>query len=459
MSYESKSGDITMAFTGEAMISSTIMPFREERFLQIRDLLHSADVRFTNGEMLFHNYENWPTYISRTYMRSDPRNIKDLQWLGINLMSCANNHGYDYGENGVLTNIRNLDEAGMIHAGSGQNYADAVDPAYLETPKGRVALVSATTSARANSRAGEQRRDMNGRPGVNLIRWINEWTVDEEAFEALNRVAQQFGWGQRMAGWWTRGYGFDDEGSAKAVHFLDRNTLGVGAEDPAARFVLGSSFERHTRMHQADVQRNLQSISGARRMADWVIFSIHNHEGGENDDEPSEHIQALAHMVIDAGADIVVGHGPHRDRGIEIYNGKPILYSLGNFIMQNNKVLRMPHDAMILQGLGQENTAADFYDARSAPKREEATADPEWWSAVPIMYFKGKTLHEIKIYPVELGFGSPRSQAGRPLLSQGQAARRALEHFQYLSEPFQTAIEIKEDVGVIQVAGKARETA
>jgi Bacterial capsule synthesis protein PGA_cap len=44
-----------------------------------------------------HNYENSPTYYTRTYMRADARFIKDLQWMGINLMSCANNHSTHYG--------------------------------------------------------------------------------------------------------------------------------------------------------------------------------------------------------------------------------------------------------------------------------------------------------------------------------------------------------------------------
>jgi poly-gamma-glutamate synthesis protein (capsule biosynthesis protein) len=86
----------------------------------------------------------------------------------------------------------------MVHAGSGENYADALAPAYLDTPKGRVALISATSSARPNSRAGEQRPDMKGRPGVNLIRWINEWTVDAASFEALQRIAQHFAWRQAV---------------------------------------------------------------------------------------------------------------------------------------------------------------------------------------------------------------------------------------------------------------------
>ena len=452
MPYESQSGDITMAFTGDAMISRALMPFREERFLKIRDLLNAVDVRLTNGEILFHNYEDWPTYLSQTYMRCDPRFIKDLQWLGINLIACANNHGTDFGENGVLTNLRYLDAAEMVNAGTGQNYAEAVAPAYLDTPKGRVALISATSSARANSRAGEQRRDMKGRPGVNLIRWINEWSVDREAFEALKRIAQQFGWKQRLAPWWVRAYGAGEEEGDTAVHLLDRNTLGVGTEDPAARFVLGSGFERHSRIHQADFQRNLQSISDARRMADWVIFTVHSHEGGKQVNEPADHIRALAHEVIDAGVDVFIGHGPHLDRGIEIYKGKPILYSLGNFIIQNNTVLRLPHESMVVHGLGHENTAADLYDARrpAEPGREGST-DPHWQSAVATVSFVGKNLREVRLYPIEFGFGLPRSQAGRPIFAEKVAAQEVLQRFQRLSEPFQTRIEIQGEVGVIRL--------
>jgi poly-gamma-glutamate synthesis protein (capsule biosynthesis protein) len=55
MLYESESGDVTMAITGESLITRAKSVYREPRFLKMRDLLHSADVRFTNAEMLFHN--------------------------------------------------------------------------------------------------------------------------------------------------------------------------------------------------------------------------------------------------------------------------------------------------------------------------------------------------------------------------------------------------------------------
>jgi poly-gamma-glutamate synthesis protein (capsule biosynthesis protein) len=293
---------------------------------------------------------------------------------------------------------------------------------------------------------------MKGRPGVNLIRWINEWVVDEAAFEALERVARQFGWRQRVAGWLTRAYGLEEDAAEDITYFLDRNSLGVGTEDPAARFVRGDAFERHTRIHRFDLERNLQSVREACRMADWVIFAMHNHEGAHKVDEPSEHVRALAHAVLDAGADVFVGHGPHLDRGIEVYNGKPIVYGLGNFIIQNDTVARVPQDAMVVHGLAYDSTPADFYDARRPPaaRRPSDGTDPHYQSAVVVVSFKGDTLREIALHPIEFGHGLPRSQAGRPVLATGAGARETLERFQRLSAPFGTQVAIEGDTGVVR---------
>ena len=48
---------------------------------------------------------------------------------------------------------------------------------------------------------------------------------------------------------------------------------------------------------------------------------------------------ALAHEIIDSGADILIGHHTHRCQGVEIYKGKPIFYSLGNFLFDQNNPL------------------------------------------------------------------------------------------------------------------------
>jgi poly-gamma-glutamate synthesis protein (capsule biosynthesis protein) len=466
MPYESESGTINLAFAGEAMITRALTPFREARFLALRELFHTADVRFCHGEMNFNNYEH-PQGPAMAF-RCDPRLIKDLQWLGINMMSMAHNHSHDFGESGVVTNIRNLDEAGMVHAGTGRNYSEALAPAYLDTVHGRVALVSATSTGAAHTRAGEQRRDMQGRPGSNFIRWINEWTVDQEAFEALTRVAQKLGWAQHVPAWWARDYGvggvptvgqvaeYDPpEDSGPAVYFADKSTFGEPTSivnDPTSRFVLDTEFRRRTRVHKSDAQRNIQSVREARRMADWVIFTVHNHECEDGDEDvPSSHIRDLAHAVIDVGADVVVGHGPHKDRGIELYHGKPIMYSIGNFIAQQPTPVLESQDVHRRYGLSQESSVSDVIDLHYNRKRARPASPAYWWSAVIVLKFAGKQLTEMKIHPIEFGEGLPRSQAGRPMLAEGEMAQRSLQRFRRLSESFGTQVDVLGSVGVVRV--------
>ncbi|MCL2334566.1 MAG: CapA family protein, partial [Endomicrobia bacterium] len=80
--------------------------------------------------------------------------------------------------------------------------------------------------------------------------------------------------------------------------------------------------------------------------ADAVIVCQHN--GVEGSYYPSESQKELAHFIIDSGADIYVGHHPHTLQGIELYNGKYILYSLGNFIFGGNSGPK-DTDALIAQ--------------------------------------------------------------------------------------------------------------
>ena len=447
--YASEDRNLRVALTGECMLSRPLKAFTEPAFTRLRALLLSADVRFSNSETLFHDYHSAPGHLHVTSMRCDPRLLGDLQWLGVNLLSCANNHGHDYGEGGVLENIANLDRVGLAHAGTGHNYADAVAPAYLETANGRVALVSATTTSHYHARAGEQRRDLRGRPGTNVIRWTTEWTVDGDTFTALQKLASGFHWTQQPPPWWARAYDVPHQAEPDVVYLHDKSTLGQPAhvvDDSVSRFVRGETFQSRGRLHQTDLHRNLASIAEARRMADWVVFSIHNHEGGASIDEPSDHVKELAHAAIDAGADVVVGHGPHRDRGIELYRERPIFYSLGNFIAEQPTMTLQPHDMMSLYDLGHEHDVADLYDAHYNAKR--AQPGPYWWSVIPMLEFRSQRLQTLRLHPIELGFGAPRWQAGRPLLASGATARQALERLQELSSELGVSVEIDYDAAV-----------
>src|SRR5712691_9640551 len=68
-------------------------------------------------------------------------------------------------------------------------------------------------------------------------------------------------------------------------------------------------------------------IAGLRREADIVVASCHWGLG----EEVLEYMSEIAHAAIDAGADIVIGHGPHHSLPVELYRGKPIFYGLGSF--------------------------------------------------------------------------------------------------------------------------------
>jgi poly-gamma-glutamate capsule biosynthesis protein CapA/YwtB (metallophosphatase superfamily) len=454
MSYAAADGRITLALTGESMITRAMRPFTEPRFLALRDLLHGADAAFTNGEMLFHNYDGSPAHRSATWMRSDPKHIADLQWLGFDLVSTANNHTGDYGETGLLTSLRNLTDAGVTHAGSGRNLAEAVAPAYLDTPAGRVALIAATTSGRQAYHAGEQRPDLQGRAGTNLLRWAAEWLVDDAAFGELKRVADANGWNQNPPPDWLRAYAFEKAAAEDVVYLFDRSMF-PSSDDPASRYVRSNGFGRRSVMHASDIERNLRSIRDAKQMADWVIYSLHNHEDGGSWEVPSDHVIAFAHAAIDAGADVVVGHGPHRDRGIEIYNGKPIFYSLGNFIAENNTVEKLPQDALDQFGLGLTDSAVDLYDLRDTRSRAEGTSHsglgPFGWTAVAMVSFDAGALSAIELHPVDLVPTAPRGQAGRPMLAEGEVRAAALDGFRSMSAPFGTAIDIADGVGRVTV--------
>jgi len=74
----------------------------------------------------------------------------------------------------------------------------------------------------------------------------------------------------------------------------------------------------------------IENIKSTKKNCDLVFVILH--WGIEYSDKPEEWQIELAHRMIDAGADGVIGHHPHVLQGIEIYNEKPILYSIGNFV-------------------------------------------------------------------------------------------------------------------------------
>lgn len=453
-----------MVLTGDTLGTRPLSIFKEPDFLALVDLLRNADVAITNVEMLYHDYENPPAAVSGgRYLRADPRALDELQWLGINMVCAANNHNYDFGENGLLAHLRHLRSSGLVFAGIGETLGEAREPRYLDTSNGRVALVACTTSGPFASMAGHQWRDGMGRPGANFIRHTSRYTVDGPTFEALKRLRDEFDLTKRMRdpsmGFNNYSWGMTDVPDSDTEFYLGNlHSEWQGVAPSGFRIVRGAEFEREVVAVQEDVEENLQRISDARRSADWVIVSMHSHEPGRTMDEPSNLAVSFAHAAIDAGADVFHGHGPHRDRGIEIYKGRPIFYSLGHFIVEVETVSRVPLEDMRRQGCDPwEAVPADFLDKQSGV---EAKGERFWWSATPAVWrdvaavveFDGGELSGVKLQPIDLGFSSPRYQRGRPRVAVGSEAQEVLQLFKRLSQPFGTNIDIEGDLGTVSLA-------
>jgi poly-gamma-glutamate synthesis protein (capsule biosynthesis protein) len=194
------------------------------------------------------------------------------------------------------------------------------------------------------------------------------------------------------------------------------------------------------------------SIRSAKKQADWVLVSSHSHENSGDRQQPARFQSAFARAAIDAGADIWLNHGPHVLRGIEIYKGRPIFYSVANFIFQNETVEFLPAENYSRYDLGPDATPAEFSDHRYAnDTRGFPVDDLNWQSVVAITTFRGEKLEKIELLPIELGQNKPRSQRGRPVLVVGEAAREIIEGLAKLSEPYGTKILFRDGRGIIVI--------
>ena len=447
--YDSERGDISIAVAGDAMITRRMRPFQEAGFLKLVEILRQADVSIVNLEMLFHDYESSWQWSGATYTRSDPHNLDELKWMGVNAVTTASNHSFDFSEGGFLTTLRHCQEIDLPQAGGGRNIDEARSPAYVDSAGGRVAVMGATSTFSEQSRAGPGRPDFPGRPGVNALRHNLVHHVEREVFDALSRAQNELGYRDILEA--RRTFGFQGNEEAKdersEIEFLDN------------KFVLGEEFSVTTSANQDDLAGIGKWIRGALKQADWVVYGTHCHESGATGEfhgatriSPPDFLIEMAHWTIDQGAALFAGHGPHFLRGIEIYQNRPIFYSLGNFIFQNESVLWLPDEAYRRFNLGYDQTPGDYLDTRSGGGTRAFASDPVFWrSVVAVCNYSRGDLKEVQLYPIDMGYGRPIPQRGRPVLSEGEVAQQTLTWLQDVSRPFGTEITIADGVGVIRI--------
>ena len=416
----------SMALTGDSIITRRLSVYEEPSFTRLIEIVRGADVAFTNLEMLFHDYEPYPMNESGgTYMRAEPALVKELVWAGFDLVARANNHTGDYGADGMRLTTKYVGAAGLVQAGVGENLTEAREAKFLETAKGRVALISVASTFPDHSRAGRARGAVRGRPGLNPLRYTTTNVLTREQLERLRATLRDIG--QRVPA----------EGDS--LTFL------------RTRFVVGDTPGARTEPRKEDVDEIAAVVRNASRLADHVIVTVHAHEGRAGN-QPADFLVAFAHAMVDAGADVLVGHGPHVVRGIEIYKGKPILYSIGDFIFQNETLLRLPSENYEPYNLGPDAGVADFNAARYSNDQRGFPANREIWEAVVAMpTFRGEQLVSLELHPITLGFGSGPAVRGRPMLAEGELAAKILGDMIERSKPFGTAISVEQGVGRVVI--------
>ena len=440
---------ITFALSGGCIINRRFSVCEDSRFLGLVDVIRAADVSFSHLEGTIANAdapEAYPTAEAGwTWIRTPAYFGEELKWAGFNLVSHASNHALDYMYGGLYSTWSNLERVGLPYAGTGMSLAQARRPVYVESAKARVALVSSSSSTPDWARAADPIREDRGRPGVNQIRLIH--MLDRASADSLRALA-------RRMGWWMSEIGDDIVISPPGLH----NTIAHYrvTDEPTPSMIADPD----------DVLANLASIRAARERADFVIFHIHNHEwnpvGGLS--VPPDFIRQLAHDAIDAGADMFVAEGAHSLlRGIEIYNGKPILYDPGDLFKDGNAKTRPLSEYYWVQGDDPQSgrpvltTAASriYGNLRKVPTPVNPTGGYNTGKVlaviVPVCRFNSEgRLVEMRIYPAKHLKDNHLVQ-GLPGLQTGAEARGVIEYLAELSAPFGTRIEFEGDVGVVKL--------
>jgi poly-gamma-glutamate capsule biosynthesis protein CapA/YwtB (metallophosphatase superfamily) len=427
---------MTMALTGDSLITMKLSVHTEPPFVKMIELIRGADVAFTNLEMLFHDYEPYPmTQSGGTYMRADPSIVKELVWAGFDMVARANNHTGDYGVEGMRLTTKHVADAGLVQAGVGESLREAREARYLDTDKGRVALISVASTFPDPTRAGVSWGDTKARPGLNPLRFSTTNVVTRQQFDALRSALTAAGVGGR-------GGQPAADASSTEMRVFDR------------RFVVGDKQETRTEPLKEDLDGIAAVVRNASKQADYTIINSHTHEGGADRYAPPEFFVTFSRAMIDAGADVVTASGPHVLRGIEVYKGKPIFYGLGDFIFQNETLLRQPPENYEPLGMKPESGAGvgDFNDRRSNNDTIGFPADARIWESVVAMpRFVGKRMTELKLYPISLGYKKPRPQRGWPMLATPELSRKIIDDLKKFSAPFGTNIEFRDGVGIVAV--------
>jgi poly-gamma-glutamate synthesis protein (capsule biosynthesis protein) len=456
MMREPASGTYTVALTGDVIMNTPVSACRDDDVMAAVDVLRTADVTHAHLEIPLHDFAGADVFGAvegaLSWMRGPTRIADELRWLGVDVVSAASNHSLDYSYGGLRCTIEALDAAGLPHAGIGADLAAARAPAFADTPVGRVAVVSATSSFPAFARAGATRPDAPGRPGVNPLRYIH--VVDRSAAGEVMSISARLGM-------WVV-----EDGDEFVVH-------PPGLHNSITRFRIRSQHgPPSTACDEDDLAGNVSSIRLASASADLVVAHLHvqawDGEAGLMSTTPA-FTHEFACAAISAGAQIVLVQGSHAPmRGIEVHDGVPIFYDPGPLFRLGRREAQ-PHDFYTRWGnhgavRSFDATPLDAYGARAdamggtgsrkvvhSPREGNGHA-PGFVVPVCTVDAASHRVMRIELHPMVWNIAR-RATTGFPARADGQRAQAILAKLGELCLPYGTAVTVKTgpDVGVIDL--------
>lgn len=231
----------------------------------------AADITVANLECTFTTY--WQHHPTKSiYFKGAPQNLDGVAFAGIDIVTVANNHILDYLEPGMLETLENLDQRGIVHSGAGSNAYEAYKPAFISKSGLNFAFLAASDRTGQYNNYQPFLNAGYNKPGFgNLDEYYIARQIDEVR-EISDLVIMEWHAGVE--------YSFSPE------------------DDEDSFAGLSPEAENYTPM---------------------ATF-------------PSKDDREIRQFALDYGADLVICHHPHIMQAVEVYNGKLIAHSMGDFV-------------------------------------------------------------------------------------------------------------------------------
>lgn len=402
---------------------------------QIRNVVEKADVRLFNLENVLSDRRIYASsYCGGTWLLAKEDTLEDTLSFGFNGCSFANNHTMDFAYDGLFDTLQAAKKRNLPICGAGKDLEEASDYIVIDTPNGKCALISICATFNDAARAGSASDYLIGRPGLNPLRFSIEYHITPEHLKALREISA----GTHIDGRRNRsrmgGY----------TPMPPEGCFGFGEYN----FRESETEGKVSKVNEVDMTRTENTIKKALAECEHVIVNVHSHEiKHDMDDEPDDFLIEFARRCIDSGVSAVIGTGTHQLKAVELYKGKPIFYSLGNFIFQSDMVFCMPDDFREKYNMPYGLNAREQIAERAKLGNGGLHTDVNnFRSIMPVMTFEEGKLTRLVLYPLRLDMHD-----GLPALADAEETKIIYDYLCERNKQFRTKMEINNNIIEVQL--------